>query len=56
MLSSPHAAFIVAAFAIAAAVMVGLVLWIVIDHIQLKRTLRLLEERGLLRQTGREAS
>ncbi len=55
----PHAAFIVAAYAVAAAVVAALTVWIVADHHAQVRTLADLEARGLKRRSaasGRETS
>ncbi len=54
MFASPHAAFILASFGLTALVILALVVWIVIDRARLSATLKTLEERGTLRQTGRE--
>ncbi|MGA7489474.1 MAG: heme exporter protein CcmD [Xanthobacteraceae bacterium] len=49
----PHAAFIVTAYAAAAAIVAGLVLWVVLDRLQLTRALDTLEAKGFSRRSGR---
>ena len=49
----PHAAFILAAYAAAIVIVVGLVAWVVLDRRQLTRTLNALEARGFTRRAGR---
>jgi heme exporter protein D len=46
----PHAVFIVAAYAVSAAVVAGLVVWVVADHRAQTRTLADLETRGVRRR------
>jgi len=48
----PHAGFIVAAYAIALAVVVGLVAWIIIDHRVQTRILEDLERAGVTRRSA----
>jgi heme exporter protein D len=48
----PHAGFIVAAYAIAAAVVAALVVWVIADHAALKRVLADLERRGITRRSA----
>jgi heme exporter protein D len=48
----PHWLFIVAAYALALAVVLGLVAWVVLDHRVQARTLRDLEARGLRRRSS----
>jgi len=52
----PHAVFIVAAYAIALVVLLGLVAWVLIDRRQLARSLDELQARGITRrsQQGRQ--
>ena len=50
----PHAGFIVAAYAIALAIVAGLIAWIVFDHRAQLRTLDDLERAGLTRRSARE--
>jgi heme exporter protein D len=49
----PHAAFIVAAYAVTALVFAGLIAWIVLDHRAQKRRLGALEARGVTRRSER---
>ena len=51
----PHAAFIVAAYAVAALTVAGLIDWIWIDHRAQKRRLALLEMGGVTRRSDRAA-
>jgi heme exporter protein D len=48
----PHWLFIVAAYALALAVVLGLIAWVVLDHRIQARTLRDLEARGLRRRSS----
>ncbi|MBV8755589.1 MAG: heme exporter protein CcmD [Hyphomicrobiales bacterium] len=48
----PHAGFIVAAYAIALAVVAGLVAWIVLDHRAQLRILADLERAGVTRRSA----
>jgi heme exporter protein D len=51
----PHAGFIVAAYAIALAIVAGLIAWIVLDHRAQLRILAELERAGVTRRsTARE--
>jgi heme exporter protein D len=52
----PHAAFIVAAYAAALAVIVGLISWVIADHAAQRRLLVDLEARGVTRRSDKEAS
>jgi heme exporter protein D len=47
----PHAAFIIAAYAVSAAVVVGLVIWVLADHQAQTRILADLETRGVRRRS-----
>lgn len=47
----PHAAFIVAAYSVSAAVVAGLVLWVLADHQRQIRILADLEARGVKRRS-----
>jgi heme exporter protein D len=51
-----HANFIVAAYAIAAAVVVVLIAWVIVDHRRQRAILRDLEARGVTRRSARQAS
>jgi heme exporter protein D len=48
----PHAGFIIAAYAIALAVVAGLIAWIVIDHRAQTRVLEDLERAGVTRRSA----
>ena len=48
----PHAGFIVAAYAVALAVVAGLIAWIVIDHRNQTRLLEDLEQAGVTRRSA----
>jgi heme exporter protein D len=48
----PHAAFIVAAYAAAVAVVAGLVAWVVLDFLAQKRALGDLEAHGVTRRSA----
>ena len=47
----PHAAFIIASYAIVAVVMAGLVAWLILDGRRHQRTLAELEARGVRRRS-----
>ena len=47
----PHAAFIIAAYAMAAVVVVGLIAWVIADHDAQRRLLADLEARGVTRRS-----
>jgi heme exporter protein D len=49
----PHAAFIISAYAIAAVIVTGLVVWVLIDQRRQRRMLGDLEMRGLSRRSER---
>ena len=46
----PHAAFIIAAYAVAALVVIGLIAWVLADHAAQLRLLADLEARGVTRR------
>jgi heme exporter protein D len=46
----PHADFIVAAYAVTAFVVAGLIAWVVLDHSAQRRVLADLETRGVTRR------
>ena len=52
----PYAAFIVTSYALVAAVVLILVLWIAIDYRRQKARLRELEASGVVRRSGRGAA
>jgi heme exporter protein D len=48
----PHAGFIIAAYIIATAVVVALIVWVTADHTAQKRALAELERRGITRRSA----
>ena len=48
----PYAGFIVASYAVALAVVVALIAWVVADHRAQTRVLKDLEARGITRRSG----
>jgi len=50
----PHAGFIVTAYAVAGAVVAGLIAWIVVDHRAQTRNLEDLDRSGITRRSVRE--
>ncbi len=52
----PHAPFIIAAYAAALAVVVGLIAWVIADHAAQRRLLADLEARGVTRRSDKEAA
>ena len=52
----PYASFIVTSYALVAAVVVILIVWISIDYRQQKARLRDLEASGVVRRSGRSAA
>jgi heme exporter protein D len=50
----PYAAFIVSAYGAALAIILGLILWVVLDRRQLQRVLEQAELKGLARRSARE--
>ena len=53
MTLGPHAAFIVAAYAAALAVILGLIGWVMTDHAAQRRLLADLEARGVKRRSDK---
>jgi heme exporter protein D len=51
-----HANFILAAYAIAATVVVTLIAWVIVDHRRQRAILRDLELSGVQRRSARQAS
>ena len=47
----PHSGFIVAAYAVTAAVVAALIGWVIADHAAQKRTIAELERRGITRRS-----
>ena len=52
----PYASFIVTSYAVAAAVVLILIVWIAIDYRRQKQRLRELEASGVVRRSGRSAA
>ena len=52
----PYASFIVTSYALVAAVVLILILWIAIDYRRQKERLRQLEAAGVVRRSGRNAA
>ncbi len=50
----PHAAFIIASYAVVAAVMLGLIMWLLADGRRHQRALAALEARGVRRRSSAE--
>jgi len=49
----PHAAFIIAAYAAALAVVIGLIAWVLADHAAQRRLIADLEARGVSRRSDK---
>jgi heme exporter protein D len=56
MALGPYAAFIVTSYALVAAVVLILILWIALDYRRQKQRLRELEVSGVVRRSGRSAA
>ncbi len=52
----PHAAFIIAAYLMAATVVLGLIAWVIADHDAQRRLLADLEARGVTRRAKSETA
>jgi heme exporter protein D len=52
----PHAAFIIASYAVVAIVMAGLITWLILDGRRHQRALDALEARGVRRRSQAEDS
>ena len=52
----PHAAFIIAAYVMAALVIIGLIAWVIADYDAQRRLLADLESRGVTRRSKSEAA
>ena len=52
----PHASFIVAAYAMAALVVIGLIVWVLMDYGSQRRQLAALEARGVTRRSETRAA
>jgi heme exporter protein D len=48
----PHAGFIIGAYAVTAAVVAALIIWVIADHAALRHTLAELERRGITRRSA----
>jgi heme exporter protein D len=56
MALGPYASFILTSYLLAAAVVLALIGWIAIDYRSQTRRLRDLEQRGVIRRSGRSAT
>ena len=56
MALGPYASFIVTSYALVAAVVLILIVWIAIDYRSQTQRLRALDESGVLRRSGRSAT
>jgi heme exporter protein D len=56
MALGPYASFILTSYLLAAAVVLALIGWIAIDYRSQTRRLRDLDERGVVRRSGRSAT
>jgi heme exporter protein D len=56
MALGPYASFIVTSYALVAATVLLLIVWIAIDYRQQKERLRELETSGVTRRSGRQAT
>jgi heme exporter protein D len=56
MALGPYATFIVASYALVAAVVVILIVWIDLEYRRVRAQLRALEESGISRRSGRSAT
>ena len=56
MALGPYASFIVASYALVAAVVLILIVWVAIDYRRQKERLRELEASGMIRRSGRGAA
>jgi heme exporter protein D len=52
----PYASFIVTSYLAAAAVVLALIGWIIVDYRNQRRRLREMEQSGLIRRSGRSAT
>jgi heme exporter protein D len=52
----PHASFIIAAYAVAALVVIGLIVWVEIDNRLLRQRLATLKEQGVSRRSENTAA
>ena len=56
MALGPYASFIVTSYALVAAIVLLLIVWIAVDYRQQKERLRELEASGVTRRSGRQAT
>ena len=56
MAPGPYASFIVTSYALVAAVVLILIVWVAIDYRRQKQRLRELEASGVVRRSGRSAA
>jgi heme exporter protein D len=56
MTLGPYATFIVTSYALVAAVVVILIVWIALEHRRVRTQLRALEASGVTRRSGRSAT
>jgi heme exporter protein D len=56
MALGPYAAFIVTSYALVAAVVLILIIWIAVDYRRQKQRLREIEASGITRRSGRNAA
>ena len=56
MALGPYASFILTSYLLATAVVLALIAWIAIDYRSQTRRLRDLDERGVVRRSGRSAT
>jgi heme exporter protein D len=56
MALGPYASFIVTSYALVAAVVLILIVWVAIDYRRQKQQLRELEASGVVRRSGRSAA
>ena len=56
MALGPYASFIVTSYALVAAVVLILIVWVALDYSRQKRRLRELESSGVIRLSGRGAA
>ena len=52
----PYASFIVTSYALVAAIVLMIIVWIAIDYRRQKERLRELEDSGVTRRSGRQAT
>jgi heme exporter protein D len=55
MTLGPHAPFIIAAYAVALAIVGGLIAWVILDYLTQRRVLADLDARGVVRRSEQAA-